>query len=72
MVTTLDEVEFSTLGKISTVAMGNLELIELRQNLGDYSVSFLPERRTWEIEQVSMWRLAPTKSRYDGQNQSQS
>ena len=38
--------------------IGNLELIELRQNLGDYSVSFLPEARTTGIEHASMRRLA--------------
>ena len=38
-------------------------------NLGDYSVSFLPEARTRGIEHVSMWRLASTQSKYDGPDQ---
>ena len=40
-------------------------------NLGNGSVSFLPETRTRGIERVSMCRLAPTKSRHDEQDQSQ-
>ena len=40
-------------------------------NLGNSSVSFLPETRTRGIERVSMCRLAPTKWRHDEQDQSQ-
>ena len=39
-------------------------------NLGDYSVSFLPEARTRGSEHVSMRRMASTQSKYDGPNQS--
>ena len=49
--------------------IGNMELIELRTNLGDNSVSFLPEARSRGIEHVSMRRLASTQSKYVGPNQ---
>ena len=51
-------------------AMGNMEFIELKQNIVDYSVSFLLEARTRGIEDVSMRRVASTPSKYDGTNQS--
>ena len=38
-------------------------------NLGDYSVSFLPEHRTRWIEHMSMRRLALIGSKYDGPHQ---
>ena len=49
--------------------MGNMELVELRQNLGDHSMSFLPEARTRGSKILWMWRLASTQSKYDGANQ---
>ena len=47
-----------------------MELIEQKTNIGDYSVSFLPQARTRGIEHVSMRRLASTQSKHDGTNQS--
>ena len=42
----------------------------IETNLGDYSVSLLPEARTRGIKHVSMRRLASTQSQNDGSNQS--
>ena len=52
---------FSEESRRAIYEMGNLELIELGQNLGDKSVSFLPEPRTRGIEHVSMCRPASTQ-----------
>ena len=51
--------------------MGGVVLIyRTETNIGDYSVSFLPEARTRWNEHVSVRRLASTQSRYDATNQS--
>ena len=52
--------------------MGNMELIELKQTLGDYSMFFLLIARIRRREHVSMWCLASTQSKYIGPNQNSS
>ena len=46
-----------------------MDLIDLKQNFGDYSMFFLPEARIRRRELVSLWCLASTQSKYIGPNQ---